>query len=162
MIELRPICHNNWLDCIALEVAPEQRGYVNPNIFSLAEAYAHSDACPEDALAYYRCLPFCLYESGTMVGFVLLTYEQECDHDSLPAYEIYRLMIDYRHQHKGYGRAAVAALLDYIRTRPCGEAGHIYVQWHPENAASAHLFTDAGFTPVGTDEDGAVTARLPM
>lgn len=162
MITMAPIRHDNWLECIALEVAPEQRGCVNPNIFSLAETYAHSDACPEDAAEFYRCLPFGVYADGVMVGFALVTYERECDHDGLPAYEIYRLMIDRRHQRRDHGRAAVEALLGYIRTLPCGEASHIYVQWHPENAASARLFAGAGFIPVGTDEDGAVTARLPL
>lgn len=44
MIELKPIKHNNWMECIGLEVHDDQKGFVNPNIFFLAEAYAHSDA----------------------------------------------------------------------------------------------------------------------
>ena len=44
MIALRAVNHGNWIKCIELEVTGEQRRFVNPNLFSLAEAYVHSDA----------------------------------------------------------------------------------------------------------------------
>lgn len=159
MITLKPIGHHNWQACLALEVAPEQRRFVNPNIFSLAEAYAHSPACPEDAEEYYRCLPFCICYGTEPVGFAMVTYERECDADGKSAYEIYRLMIDQRHQGKGYGREALRQLLAYAASAPCGAANCVQAQWHPENAASAALFASMGFTVTGQAEDGAVFAR---
>ena len=103
MIELKQINHDNWIECIELEVKDEQRQFVNPNIFSLAEAYVHSDASKKEAEEYYRCIPFAIYNEGKMIGFTMLTYEKEYDFDDKPAYEIYRLMIDKDNQGKGTG-----------------------------------------------------------
>ncbi len=162
MVELRKIDHGNWLKCIELEVSGEQRRFINPNIFSLAEAYVHSDANKADAEEYYRCIQFAVYHGDEMVGFAQLTYEKEYDFDGKPAYELYKLMIDKKHQGKGFGQEALRLLLDYIKTSPYGGAENIYVQWHLENTASERLFTANGFVIVGTDEDGAVTARRKL
>lgn len=76
MIELKKIEHGNWIQCIELAVSDEQRRYVNPNIFSLAEAFVHSDANKEAAEKYYRCIPFAIYHADDMVGFAMITYEK--------------------------------------------------------------------------------------
>ena len=71
-------------------------------------------------------------------------------------------MIEKDHQGRGHGKEAVDLLIKYIKTFPYGRAEHVYAQWHPENRASEKLFTANGFVTVGTDEDGAVVARLPL
>lgn len=159
MIELRRIDHDNWLDCIALQVSQDQQRFVNPNIFSLAEAFVHSDANPACAEMYYRCLPFAIYANGLPVGFAMLTYERECDYNEQPAYEIYRLMIDNAYQGKGYGRAAVMQLLSLAESQPCGPAEAVYAEWHPENAASAHLFLSCGFEIIPCDGEEVLARR---
>lgn len=159
MIHLKSIDHNNWIRCIELEVTDEQKQYVNPNIFSLAEAYAHNGE-KEDADEYYRCIPLGIYNEEEMVGFAMLTYEKETDYDNKPAYEIYRLMIAKEHQGKGYGREAVKLLIEYVRSFPYGQAESIYVEWHPDNIASKRLFEAYGFMVIDTDEDGAVIAKF--
>lgn len=161
-MELRRIHHGNWMECIGLEVAGGQRRFVSPNLFSLAEAYVHSDANKADAEEYYRCIPFGIYCGEEMVGFAMVTYEKECDFDGKPAYELYRIMIDEKHQGKGLGKGAIRLLLDYVKTFPCGEAETVYAQWHPDNQASGRMLAAHGFEVVGTDEDGAVTARLQL
>ena len=162
MVELREINHSNWLKCIELEVTDEQRRYINPNIFSLAEAYVHSDANKADAEKFYRCIPFAIYHGDDMVGFAQVTYEKEYDFDGKPAYELYKVMIDKKHQGKGFGKEAACLLLNYIKAFPYGEVENVYVQWHPDNSVSERMFTAIGFVIVGTDEDGAVTARLNL
>lgn len=162
MIELREINHSNWIKCIELELTDDQRHYINPNIFSLAEAYVHSDANIEGAEEYYRCIPFSIYNGDEMIGFAMITYEKECDFDDKPGYEIYRLMIDRNHQGKGYGKEAINLLLNYIRTFPYGEAESVYVEWHPDNKASEKIFVANGFVFVGIDKDGAVMAKLNL
>lgn len=37
-ITLQPITADNWLDFIALDVAADQRAFVAPNVFSIAQA----------------------------------------------------------------------------------------------------------------------------
>lgn len=160
MVEIKPVNHDNWLACIELEVDETQRPFVNPNIFSLAEAYAHSDANAKDADEYYRCIPFAIYRDNHMVGFAMITYEKESDFDDTPAYEIYRIMIDKKYQGNGYGKQAIELLIDYIKTFPYGKADAITVEWHPENIVSEKIFLSYGFTIVGNEDDGAVVARL--
>ena len=162
MIKLKEIDHSNWLSCIELDVADEQRQFVNPNIFSLAEAYVHSDAKPIEAEEYYRCIPFAIYDVDELIGFAMITFEKEYDFDDKPAYEIYRLMIDKKFQGKGYGNEAIKLLLNYIRTFPCGEVESVFAEWHPDNKTSERLFLKNGFVVVGKDEDGAVMARYKI
>ena len=75
-----------------MEVTEEQRQYVNPNIFSLAEAFVHSGTNKE-AEEYYRCIPFAIYNDDEMIGFAMLTYEKDNDYDNKPAYEIYAFIV---------------------------------------------------------------------
>lgn len=163
MIELKSINHKNWLECIELEVEDEQRQFVNPNIFSLAEAYVHSDANKVDAEEYYRCIPLAIYKDENMVGFTLITYEKESDYDDDPGYEIYRLMIDKKYQQKGYGKEALKLIINYIKEFPCGEVNNIYASWHPNNKVSEAIYLKNNFLIVGKDEDdGAIRARLSI
>lgn len=162
MVELKAVNHENWLECIELRVKDEQQQFVNPNIFSLAEAFVHSEANREDAENYYRCIPFAIYQNNDMIGFTLITYEKECDFDNKPGYEIYRLMIAKDYQGKGYGKEAVRRILDYIKTFPCGKVENIYASWHPDNKASERLCLDNGFVIIGKDDDGAVLSRLDI
>lgn len=163
MISLKAINHSNWLQCIELEVAEEQRQYVNPNIFSLAESFVHSDANKEDADEYYRCIPFAIYNDEQMIGFTLISYEKECDFDDTPGYEIYRLMIAKDYQGKGYGKEAMKRILEYIKTFPYGKVEYIYASWHPDNKVSEGLFLANGFKIVGKDDDdGAIISRLQI
>jgi len=160
MLEIKAINHDNWLECIELDVDDAQRQFVNPNIFSLAEAYVHSDANGKDAEKYYRCMPFAIYHDDHIVGFAMVTYEKECDFDDSPTYEIYRIMIDKRYQGNGYGKKAIALLIDFIKTFPYGQVDAITAEWHPDNKVSEMLFLNFGFEIVGNEDDGAVVARL--
>ncbi|MBE5959684.1 MAG: GNAT family N-acetyltransferase [Lachnospiraceae bacterium] len=162
MINLREVNHSNWMSCIELDVHDFQRPFVNPNIFSLAEAYAHSDINPAEAEKYYRCIPKAIYNDDELIGFTLITYEKECDYDDTPAYEIYRLMIDKKYQQQGYGKEAVRQIIDYIKSFPYGEVENIYACWHPENMASQKLCLSLGFEIVGKDDDGAIIGRLAI
>jgi diamine N-acetyltransferase len=80
-----------------------QRRMVAPNAYSIAEAHFARHA-------WFRAI----YADEVPVGFLML-------HDSLeeePGYLIWRLMIGGPYQGMGFGRRAVALLIDYVRTRP--------------------------------------------
>lgn len=160
MLELKEVKHSNWLECIELDVHDWQRPFVNPNIFSLAEAYVHSDANTEEADNYYRCIPLAIYNNDKLIGFTMVTYEKECDFDDKPGYEVYRLMIDKKYQKKGYGKEAIKLIIDYIQSFPYGEVENIYATWHPDNKASEKLCLGNGFEIIGKDDDGAILGKL--
>lgn len=163
MVKLKEINHDNWMECIELDVHDWQRQFVNPNIFSLAEAFVHSDANKEEADEYYRCIPLAIYDDEKMIGFTLITYEKECDYDDTPGYEIYRLMIAKDYQGKGFGKEAIKRIIEYTKTFPYGKVEYIYAAWHPDNKVSERLCLDNGFEVVGKDkDDGAIRSRLQV
>ena len=99
MITFREIDKSNYMDCICLHVADEQKGFVADNARSLVEARF------EEGL-YTRAI----YADGVMVGFLLFDYDPE-----IPGWSLSRMMIGAQYQGRGYGTAAVKAFLQYIR-----------------------------------------------
>ena len=68
------------------------------------------------------------------------------------AWWVIRLMIDREQQGKGYGRAAMQAVI----TRMVDEIGcdEIVTSFNPENMVAANLYASLGFLPTGEWEDG--------
>ena len=66
MITFREIDKSNYMDCICLQVADEQKGFVADNAQSLVEARF------EEGL-YTRAI----YADGVIVGFLLFDYDPE-------------------------------------------------------------------------------------
>ena len=54
-------------------------------------------------------------------------------------------MIDKKYQGKGYGRQAFQAALDFIKTKPAGEAEYIALSYEPENVVAKSLYRSFGF-----------------
>jgi diamine N-acetyltransferase len=155
-ISLQPITPNNWVECLELTPTPEQqaRSYVAPNVLSLAQAYAEP-----------WWIPLAVYAETTMIGFILYgrwparEYAPYWGHKPKPGIDyILRMMIDRRYQGQGYGKAALAALLERIKAQPGCQA--IELDYDRANIAAARLYADYGFQPVEEDEDGEILARL--
>ena len=68
-------------------------------------------------------------------------------------YCLWRFMIDREYQHRGLGKKALAAALDYIRTFPCGSAEYCWLSYEPENKAAKALYNSFGFVENG-ETDG--------
>ncbi len=81
---------------------PPQSEAVAPNVDSIAEASFSSSAWPR-----------AVYAAEIPVGFVMLN-----DQPEIPKYFLWRFMIAAPHQGKGFGRQAIAQLIDYVKTRP--------------------------------------------
>lgn len=158
MITLRKITHDNFIDCINLEPAEEQKRFVARNIYSLAEAYV--------ALTNGYCIPmpYAIYHDETMVGFIMLSYEKadEEDEEDETVYKIWRLMIDKKYQGMGYGKKALEKALELIRTFPYGEARLAVLSYEPENIAAKNLYASFGFRETGEMDDDEVWAVLQL
>jgi diamine N-acetyltransferase len=130
-VTLRPVTRANWVDCIGLAVAPEQRKFVAANAVSLAQAAYE----PE-------CTPLAVYADETMVGFVMYAHDQDDGN-----WWIYRLMTDAQHQGKGYGRAALQLAISHVRQQPgCDK---IVISIEPGNDAARRLYESEGFRATG-------------
>lgn len=138
-ISLQKVDESNFLACFALKLNAWQEEFVSHPIRSLAQAYVYSR----------QCTPFAVCCNGDVVGYLMVIY----DYDE-KTYNIWHLMIDARHQGKGYGKAAMALAMNYIRTKPFGPSDRVLLTVNPENSIAYHLYQALGFTETGrSDED---------
>jgi putative membrane protein len=80
-----------------------------------------------------------------------------------PGEEIYfaRLIVDLRHQGRGYGKAAIREVLAYARARP--GCRRVRLSHMPANEAVGRLYERLGFRHTGTvDEDGELEMILEL
>lgn len=143
-VRLAPATEADRAQLTALELAPGQMHFVASNADSLDEARLDDDARPRVVIA-----------QDHVVGFLM--YEAPLDDDEA---RIYRFMIDRAHQGKGYGKAALRAVLEEIRR--LGHISHVSICYEPENAAARNLYRAAGFIEEGLDEDGEMIADLAL
>lgn len=130
-IIFKEITKENWRECLNLKVSKEQENFVAPNSYSMLEATYEEEV-----------YPFAIYDGETMVGFVMYCRDDETDR-----MEMCRLMIDEKHQKKGYGRASVLKLLDLIREK-YGKI-EFYTSFEPENNVAEKLYESLGFRKTG-------------
>ena len=144
-VSLRAVTGDTLDAIVALAVADSQRGFVAPNVYSLAQAAVMPELVPR-----------AVYADETPVGFVMYGFDAEED-----AYCISRLMIDSAYQGKGYGRQAMALVLMDIRARePRRDA--CFISFEPHNTAARALYESFGFVPDGRVEDGELVYRLTL
>mgnify|MGYP000161244981 CR=1 FL=1 len=154
MIKLTQIDETNFLECFALRLDNGQERFVSSPIRSLAQAYfqhqPYLDSFNEQngtklvsaGVIHYE--PFGIYAGDKMIGYVMVIYDREEQ-----TYNIWHFMIDAAHQRKGYGKAALAQVIRYIKTKPFGPSGTVLLTCSPENQAAYALYTDFGFCPTG-------------
>lgn len=141
-MELRGVNTDNWRDVVRIEPLEDQRRFVA-------------------SVAYYLNLchygeewrPLALYEGDEPVGFAMWGFDTKEE-----SYWIGGLVIDAEYQGKGYGRAAMEALLDYLAAQPGhGEAA---LSCDPENTVARRLYASLGFVETGELVDDELVARL--
>lgn len=134
-VTLRPITRDNLWAVVDLKVHPVQQEFVADNIDSIANAYVEP-----------TFVPLALYADDELVGFAM--YGQ---HHTTSAWWVIRLMIAREHQGKGYGRAAMEAVIEMMADRVgCDQ---IVTSFVPSNAVAAKLYASLGFLPTGEIED---------
>ena len=131
MVTLRDITTENFWDVIDLAVKPDQEKLVLSNAISIAQAKVQ----PE-------CIPLAIYHDEELVGFLMYCVDRD-DNE----YWLYRIMIDQRHQGKGYGRQAMERLIGMIKQDK--ERHRIYLGVHRDGGASVKLYESLGFRFTG-------------
>lgn len=58
-------------------------------------------------------------------------------------------MIDKQFQNRGYGRAAMTKILEFIRTFPAGPANYCWIPYAGENSFAQKLYESFGFRDNG-------------
>jgi len=108
-VSLREVTFETVRQITALDVTDRQHPYVAPTAVSLAEAHFNPGA-------WFRAV----YAADQPVGFVMLLnpdapgalVRSPIDPQSIA---LWRLMIDQRHQHKGYGRQTLDLIFAHAR-----------------------------------------------
>ncbi len=160
MLRLERVTGKNVWDILKLRVSDEQRSFVAGNDVSIIEAYT---AITGNGYAF----PFGLYAGETPVGFLMIGFDTDDFWDDAPPvakgnYNLWRLMIDQRFQGQGYGTEAVRLALEFIKTRPCGEAEFCWLSYEPDNKTAAQLYRSFGFAETGEMDGEELIAVLRL
>lgn len=142
-VTLRAVSPANVRAVCDLQVAEAQRRFVATSAQSIAEAYF----APE---AWFRAI----YAGDEPVGFVMLSVKPE-----VPEYAVWRLLVDARHQRRGYGAAAMAQVCDLMREWGAREVLLSYV---PGDGNPEPFYRSLGFEPTGQVEGGEIVLRRSL
>ncbi len=142
-ITLRDVTTDTWESIVTLDVHPEQRAWVAPNHLSLLQAHYGLGG----ELAVLRLVPLAIYAGDEPVGLVMYNTGPAQDR-----YMVMRLMVDARHQGRGYGRAALSQLLARFRAVP--QASEVAISIERGNTVAGRLYLASGFVEVPSDEVG--------
>ena len=159
MVELKKLDRQNVWQAARLKVKRAQADYVASNIESMLEALATRE---EGGVA----MPFALYDGVALVGFAMIGYGdlpgEENPAISAGNYCLWRLMIDERWQGRGYGKQAIETIVNYVRTKPFGEAETCWLSYDPDNQRLKKLFNSFGFMETGEMDGEEAIAALRL
>jgi len=143
-VSLREMSRESLGAVLDLSVAPEQTRFVAGNAQSIAEAHFQPKA-------WFRAV----YAGEEPVGFVMLY-----DDPDVPRYFLWRFMIAAEHQGKGYGKAALDRLVEYVRTRP--NATELQASYVPGDGGPGPFYGKYGFAETGEVMHGENVISLAL
>jgi diamine N-acetyltransferase len=143
-VSLRQITPENFDECINLKVADGQENFVAPNVKSIAQSKVY----PTMNIS-------AVYDEDEMVGFVMFGFDPDDE-----KYYLVRLMVDEKHQGKGYGKAATQEVINQLKqVEDCRE---LYLSFVPENAGAERLYNSVGFERTGEISQGEIVMRFQV
>ena len=156
-VELRDIVTDaDRAAALAVEQGPGQDRFVA----SVEESFRHAI---EDARAMPRY--WTVNDGDEVVGFVMISdgipaERLATDKDLVGPYFLWRLLIDRRKQRRGYGTAALDAVVEYLRTRP--HADVLYTSAAQGEGTPQPFYEQYGFVSTGDIVDDEVVLRLDL
>ncbi|MCL2573692.1 MAG: GNAT family N-acetyltransferase [Defluviitaleaceae bacterium] len=130
-----------------METHEEQEEFIGSNLKCFADAFVWLETSGNKPILLG------VYDGNIPIGLTMISYNTADEHgvegldESL--YYICRFMIDKNYQGKGYGKAALAQIIELVRAeKPLGQAGWLYVSVHKGNPAT-QLYQSVGFTETG-------------
>ena len=147
-ISLREINRENYRTIAGLQVKEDRAQFLDSIPWSLAQAKYEPEL-----------VPLGIYDDETPIGFAIY---RDGDYGAYGwAWSIWGIMIDYRHQGRGYGRAAMQLLLARLRALSTTHMG-IFIAFLPENTAAHNLYRSLGFENSGIDDGRQLIYWLPL
>lgn len=135
-VTLEDIDEENWREVAMLTTEEDHlpkvcEKYVPGNALSICQAFFEDTWTVRVAYCGHRPM-----------GFVMYGYCEEYDF-----YELARLMIDVRHQGKGFGSIVLGLAIEEIMELE--ECESLYIRMNPENIRAKHIYEKAGFVDSG-------------
>lgn len=143
MYEFKNVDLNNFEQVIALKISDEQKGFLENNIYSLAQAKVNE-----------KLIPKAIYKDDILIGFALYNFIK----DEEDIIFLKRYMIDENFQGKGYGKGALSALLDYYKETYDLKA--VELMHYQENTLAEKLYKNADFKATGEIRDTEIVRRF--
>ncbi|WP_105116756.1 GNAT family N-acetyltransferase [Streptococcus suis] len=127
-----------------LTVAEEDKGFVAPNVRSLADAWLYRENGD--------VFPYAIWADEQVVGFALIDIDED-----IQQYMLWRFMIGQEFQGKGYGQAALEAVIQLAQKHPV--CNHLIVSYVKGNQKMARLLEKNGFV-LDLEEERELVFRL--
>lgn len=141
MTRLVPITADNWEAALAVRVQPDRLRFVASvepvALILLAKCLVNPDG--------QEWHPFALVASGRVVGIAGVGVGGDVAW-------VHHVLIDASEQGRGYGRALMVHVGDWLRS--LGTVSRVGLNVLPANEVGWSLYASLGFTPVGTTVDG--------
>jgi diamine N-acetyltransferase len=148
-VTLREVTNENRHAVLALSVAAAKERFVG----TVAGALADAEEIPEGR-PWYRAI----YVGDQPVGFLMLSWN--ATPDPLGPWFLWKLLIDERHQRRGYGRDAVTLVAEIVRANGAAE---LLTSCAPADDGPEPFYRRIGFTPTGEfDENGETILALKL
>jgi diamine N-acetyltransferase len=156
-VELRDIVTEaDRAAALAVERGPGQERFVA----SVEESF-------RDAVVDARAVPrsWTVNDGDEVVGFVMISdgippERLATDTDLIGPYFLWRLLIDRRRQRRGYGTAALDALVEYLRGRPGADV--LYTSAGQGVGSPQAFYERYGFVSTGRIVEDEVVLRLDL
>lgn len=150
LVTLREITAETVVPVIKLAVTEDQKRFVATNAVSLAQALF----APE---AWYRAI----FHGEDLVGFIMLADESlRSAPPEKPGVGVWRLMIDARHQGRGYGRAALRLAIAHAGAKGLFEK--LELSYVPGPGCPEPFYLALGFRHTGRRDGDEVVLELPL
>ena len=151
MIHFEMVTPDNFTEVINLKLKEEQVGFLENNLYSLAESKVFD---------YLEARA--IYNGATLIGFMLYYFQPdgivrqmgpgEGKHEMHSGGKDYiyfkRLMLDEKYQGKGLGRASIEAALKYFK-KQYPSAAFVELMHYMDNDTGASLYESVGFASTG-------------
>lgn len=140
-MEFRKITGENLDQVIELEMEEDQKGFVEDNLYSMAQCAVYD---------HYR--PLAIYVGKEPVGFILYYFVKDKDGEGDYVY-LHRIMVDKDYQGRGYGGQALDLALDHFK-RDYPSIAFVELMHYEDNDA-ASLYESRGFKETGELRDSS-------
>ena len=151
-VTLHEVTDENRQAVLAVRIPPEQERFVGTVAGALMDAQEVPEGKP-----WYRAI----YADDEPVGFVMISWNATPEPPRIIGpWFLWKILVDERHQHKGYGREVIGLVADIVRAQGGAELLTSCLQG---DGGPEPFYRRIGFRPTGElDEKGEIILALDL